>query len=308
VTRDKRGVTMEPTPGKPRGAWRDWTVTVLVCVLLISGCVSQPVVTKTLYEDRSAWIRLETNPSAGKGVGEVSAHDLSPPSSAIMKALLKGFRADKDYNAGLISMAIGKTYFNDTFVEPELMVLAPQLAKGLAMASPGERVAYCLTADYSADERFITTGWVYLKKPYLYFKLVEWRTPVRVKSPATPTAEACLVKPIPGTKTADRFFQLDYEPKAHILTHGPMGKSIYDKRGEVVFKLATLDAAQLSGNTQQGHATTQNGSNSTGTAGQPAPATSSGSTEDKQTPPKARGEQPNSSKNKPHNRTNPQPF
>jgi hypothetical protein len=142
-------------------------------------------------------------------------------------------------------MAMGKSYYNRAFADPELLVLAPKLAKGLATASAKERVAYCLTADYSADERFITTGWVYYEAPYLHFKLVEWRTPVRVNSPATPTAEACLVKPIPGTKTADRFFQLEYEPRRLIVTHGPMGKSIYDRRGEVVFKLAGLDITKL---------------------------------------------------------------
>jgi hypothetical protein len=288
------------------------TVLVLICSSLIWGCASQPVVTKNIYEDRSAWIRLEINPNADEAPAGAAGDTLTPPSSAVIKALLKGFHAEKDYNAGLISIAIGKSYFNDAFVDPELMVLAPQLAKGLAMASPKERVGFCLTADYSADERFITTGWAYLKKPYLYFKLVEWRTPVRVKSPATPTAEACLVKPIPGTKTADRFFQLDYEPKQHILTHGPMGKSIYDKRGEVIFKLAGLDLIQLPGNTDQGNGAAQNRSNSSEASGHSVGALSPDKPEDRQTQPaNARVEQPESPKNltpKSQNRAKPKAF
>lgn len=215
------------------------------------GCASRPIVTSTIYEDRSAWIRLEINPDADESVTS-SRDGLTPPSAATIAALLKGFQAEKDYTPGPISFAAGKTYYNRTFVDPELTVLAPQLAKGLAMASPQERVAYCLTADYAADQRFITTGWVYIENPYLYFKLVEWRTPIPVTSPATPTSEACLVKPKPGTKTVDRFFQLDYEPKNLIVRHGPLGRSIYNKRGEVMFKLVGLDLKGLLGTNGRG--------------------------------------------------------
>lgn len=214
----------------------------LLLILSAVGCATQPKVTKVLYEDRSAWIRLEVNPDADRGASAVPSDSTLVPSSSRLTALLEGFAAEKDYNAGLISAAIGKKYYNQTFVPAELAVLAPQLARGLAMASPGERVAYCLTADWSADERFITTGWAYIKKSYLHFKLVEWRTPVRVKSPAAPTSEACLVKPIPGYKTSDRFFQLDYTPKSLIVTHGPLGRSIYNGAGEVEFKLVEVAA------------------------------------------------------------------
>ncbi len=240
----------------------------LLLILLATGCASPPVVTKTIYEDRSAWIRLEINPDADESV-MASGNDL-PPSSATIAALLKGFQAEKDYNPGLISFATGKTYYNRAFVDPELMVLTPQLAKGLAQASHRERVAYCLAVDYSADERFITTGWVYIRKPHLYFKLVEWRTPVHVKSPAVPTSEACQIKPIPGVKTADRFFKLDYAPKSFIETFGPLGASIMNKRGEVVFKLAGLDLTKLSGTDGQSNGAV-NSPKASEAAGQPQP-------------------------------------
>jgi hypothetical protein len=218
----------------------------LLAAGLTAGCASRPVVTKNLYEDRSAWIRLEINPDAD-GSAASARTDIVPPSSATLAALFKGFQAEKDYTPGLLSWAAGKTYYNRAFVDPELMVLTPQLAKGLAQASPKERVAYCLAVDHSATERFITTGWVYLNPPNLHFKLVEWRTPIPVKSPATPTSEACQVKPIPGVKTSDRFFKLDYAPKTLIETYGPMGASIMNGRGEVVFKLTGLDLAKLAG-------------------------------------------------------------
>jgi hypothetical protein len=218
----------------------------LVAAEFVTGCVSRPVITKTIYEDRSAWIRLEINPDADESA-QAADKDQGPPSSATLAALLKGFQAEKDYNPGLLSFATGKSYYNRAFVDPELMVLAPQLAKGLVQASPSERVAYCLAVDYSASERFITTGWVYIVRPHLYFKLVEWRTPVRVKSPAVPTSEACRIKPIPGVKTSDRFFKLDYSPKNFIETFGPMGASIMNGRGEVVFKLTEAELAKLPG-------------------------------------------------------------
>jgi hypothetical protein len=245
----------------------------LLLILVAIGCTTPPKVTKVIYEDRSAWIRLETNPDADESV-VAPDNDPASPSSATLAALFKGFQAEKDYNPGLLSFAVGKTYYNRMFVDPELMVLAPQLAKGLAQASPKERVAYCLAVDYSASERFITTGWVYIRKPHLYFKLVEWRTPIRVKSPAVPTSEACLVKPIPGVKTADRFFKMDYEPKDFIETFGPLGASIMNKRGEVVFKLAGLDLVKrLEAVSQSGRAV--NSTSASDAAGQPLPTPAS---------------------------------
>lgn len=240
----------------------------LLLLLLATGCASRPVVTKVIYEDRSAWIRLETNPDADDSA-MASAADTAPPPPATIAALLKGFQAEKDYNPGLISFATGKTYYNRAFVDPELMVLSPQLSKGLAQASPRERVAYCLAVDHSASERFITTGWAYVKKAHLHFKLVEWRTPVSVKSPAVPTSEACQVKPIPGVKTSDRFFKLDYAPRSFIETFGPMGASIMNGRGEVVFKLTGLDL-ELSGADGQS-SSAMNSPNALEAARQPQP-------------------------------------
>lgn len=227
-------------PVAPPG--RTWGATAILAAcaaFFLSGCTSRPIVTKTIYEDRSAWIRLELNPDADDSA-DLPSKDRPLPSAATLAAILKGFQAEKDYNPGLLSFAMGKTSYHRVFVDQELAMLAPKLAKGLAEASPTERVAYCLTADYSAHERFITTGWVYIKPPHLYFKLIEWRTPVRVKSATAPTSEACLTKPAPGVKTADRFFKLDYEPKKFLETFGPMGASIMNKRGEVVFRLASL--------------------------------------------------------------------
>lgn len=243
------------TPAGTRGRHVLAAVAVgLLAAEFVIGCVSRPVVTRTIYEDRSAWIRLEINPDADESAG-TGDNDPAVPSAATLAALLKGFRAEKDYNPGLLSFAVGKTYFNRAFVDPELMVLTPHLSKALAQASPKERAAYCLAVDYLPDERFITTGWAYIIKPHLYFKLVEWRTPIHVKSPAVPTSEACLVKPIPGVKTSDRFFKLEYSPQTFIETFGPMGASIMNKRGEVVFKLTGLDVSKLSVPTERNGAT-----------------------------------------------------
>lgn len=141
-------------------------------------------------------------------------------------------------------MIFGRPGEYNAFVETEIASLTPHLAKGLKMAAPNERIAFCMTVDYTARERFITTGWVRVKKPYVYFKLVEYRTPVQLPSPAVSTAEACRTKPIPGTKTADRFFKLDYEPRDAVvpqgLTSGLMAGIDYNGRGEVVFKISRL--------------------------------------------------------------------
>jgi hypothetical protein len=209
-----------------------------------SGCTTTPIVTRTIYEDRSMWIRLEEDPHLAKitpqpaGSGEADV----PLTSGVLAAWLKGFRVETD--RGPIGMLLGRPGEYNAFVEAEIAGLTPQLAKALKAAGPTERVAYCMTVDYSAQERFITTGWVYVKNPHLYFKLVEYRTPVKVGSPAVSTKEACKTKPLPGVKTADRFFRLDYSPDDAVvkygLTSGLMAGIDRNQRGEVVFKLTRL--------------------------------------------------------------------
>lgn len=217
----------------------------LAVITTQAGCATQPVVTRTIYEDRSLWVRLEVDPDAEK-VSPAANKNPDDADLAITPALLaswmRGFRAETA--RGPIGMIFGRPGEYNAFVETEIASLTPHLSKGLKTAAPNERVAFCMTVDYTASERFITTGWVRVKRPYLYFKLAEYRTPVQVASPAVPTTEACRTKPIPGTKTADRFFKLDYEPRDAVipqgLTSGLMAGIDYNGRGEVVFKISRL--------------------------------------------------------------------
>jgi len=210
-----------------------------------AGCATQPVVTRTIYEDRSLWVRLEVNPDAEKVASTAKTVPEDPElamTPALLSAWMRGFRAETD--RGPIGMIFGRPGEYNAFVETEIAAFTPHLAKALKAAAPNERVGYCMSVDYTAKERFITTGWVYARKPYLYFRLVEYRTPVQVASPAVPTAEGCRAKPIPGTRTADRFFRLDYEPRDAVvkygLTPGLMAGIDYNGRGEVVFKISHL--------------------------------------------------------------------
>ena len=222
-------------------------LTIGLLIVAMQGCVSQPKVTRVIYEDRSVWVRLEHDSALEKP--EPSAAAVVNPASlnsAMLSAWMRGFRVETD--RGPIGMLIGKSGDANAFVEAEISALTPHMAKGLKAAGPDERVAYCMAVDYSSNERFITTGWIYAHPPFLYFKITEYRTPVKVTSPAIPTAQACLTKPVPGTKTADRFFRLDYQPSdavvRHGLTAGLMSGADRNPRGEVVFKLSYLYSMQ----------------------------------------------------------------
>jgi hypothetical protein len=212
-----------------------------------SGCATQPVVTRTLYEDRSMWIRLEKNlyaePADPIDASNGDDRNITAPALATW---LKGFRVLTD--RGVIGMTAGKEATTPAFVEQEILALTPHLAKALAKAKPDERVAYCFAADRNSEERYITTATLYVKKPYLYYKLDEYRTLVRVPSLSTSTSEACMTKPQPGYKTADRYFRLEYEPEDFVVgetgffeKYGSfMAATIMNGRGEVVFRLSTL--------------------------------------------------------------------
>jgi hypothetical protein len=225
-----------------------------LAISLFTGCATEPLVTRAVYNDRSAWIRLEVNPYAEEVSKDTLQPELVTPSAGVLAALLEGFHAQKDSSPGPGSWMLGKPGYDRAFAESEILLLSAQLAKGFSMASPKEWVAYCLTADYSATERLITTGWAYVRPPYFYFRLNEYRTAVRVPSPATSTPDACRMKPVPGYRTADRFFKLDYEPKELVVTHGIFGGTmfksrgeIYNSRGEVEFKLEGLSTLKPAG-------------------------------------------------------------
>jgi hypothetical protein len=226
-----------------------------MAISLLTACATtEPLVTRAVYNDRSAWIRLEVNPYAEEVSKDTFPAESVTPSAGVLAALLEGFHAQKDSSPGPGSWMLGKRSYDRAFAEAEILLLSAQLAKGFSMASQKEWVAYCLTADFSATERLITTGWAYVRPPYFYFRLNEYRTAVRVPSPATSTPDACRTKPVPGSRTADRFFKLDYEPKELVVTHGIFGGTmfksrgeIYNSRGEVEFKLEGLSTLKPAG-------------------------------------------------------------
>jgi hypothetical protein len=221
----------------------------LVCLGLISfvGCAARPVITKEVYEDRNIWVRLEKNPYAGETAkaqpdAQGQKTQLTAPALA---AWMKGFRVLTE--RGIVGMASGKSETEKAFVEQEILALTPYLAKALTLASSQERVAYCFAVDRNGNERYITTAWLFVQPPYLYYKLEEYRTLVRVPSLATATHEACLTKPQPGYKTEDRYFRLEYEPESFVAGYGAVEKYgsfmagiIQNRRGEVVFNLSNI--------------------------------------------------------------------
>ena len=212
----------------------------------VSGCAKQPVITKEIYQDRSMWVRLEKYPYPEPPYPETRPEEETSLSPGQLAAWLKGFRVLTD--RGIMGMATGKGATEPAFVEQEILTLTPHLAKALAAAKPDEQVGYCFTADRSLNERYITTAAIYVRKPYIYYKLNEWRSLIKVSSLSTPTSEACQTKPQPGYKTEDRYFRLEYEPEEFVVgATGFLAKyasfmaaTIQNGRGEVVFRLSSF--------------------------------------------------------------------
>lgn len=210
---------------------------------LVVGCAGRPAMTRELYQDRTLWVWLEENPYTAKAVVRRDAPATLSP--ATIAGWLKGFRVLTD--RGLYGAAAGKAATEQAFVEAEMFALGPHLAKGLAAAKPNERVAYCFSVDRDGNERYITTAYLYIEAPYLYYRLEEYRTLIRAKSPMASTREVCLTKPKPGYATADRYFRLEYEPEEFVAGYGVverfgsfMAGIVENRRGEVMFKLASL--------------------------------------------------------------------
>jgi hypothetical protein len=151
----------------------------ILFLFFIIGCARLPVPIQVMHEDQNLLIRTER-------VSDVEgySHPLSLKADDIVK-ILSGISAQERLASWPLRLFGKDTKPERLFSEGQIQVLAPYLADGLRAAKQNERVAFALYAPgpNSAYERYVTSGWIAVRDPFLHIAL-EY---VRSLQPRSPT-------------------------------------------------------------------------------------------------------------------------
>ncbi|MEC4889900.1 MAG: hypothetical protein RI101_07545 [Nitrospira sp.] len=147
-----------------------WSITGLLFfagLTILAGCATQPVsAPKAIYESGLNTIRLEGDPDSS-----VNAHPAALTPTEI-GTLLRNVRVWERRNV-IHRLFSGDANRTRAFRDEEIVLLAPHLAKGLAQATPAQRVHFRLSHATDQGEEETTAGWLSVRDNILVLTLSE---------------------------------------------------------------------------------------------------------------------------------------
>ena len=147
--------------------WPMKRLLILVGLTLITGCATQPAAApKAIYESGLNTIRLEGDPDSA-----VNAHPATLTPTEI-GTLLRNVRVWERRNV-IHRLFSGQADHTRAFRDEEIVLLAPHLSKGLAQASPTQRVHFRLSHATDQGEEETTAGWLSVRENILVIALSE---------------------------------------------------------------------------------------------------------------------------------------
>ncbi len=134
---------------------------------ILAGCATQPAAApKAIYESGLNTIRLEGDPDSS---GNSHPATLTPTE---IGTLLRNVRVWERRNA-IHRLFSGQADRTRAFRDEEIALLAPHLSKGLAQASPTQRVHFRLSHATDLGEEETTAGWLSVRGDILVLALNE---------------------------------------------------------------------------------------------------------------------------------------
>ena len=140
---------------------------VLLGISMLAGCAGKPLSEqKIIYESGLSTVRLEGDPdsSSNSHPASLSATDVG--------TLLRGVRVWERRNI-IHRLLAGEADRTRAFRDEDIRALAPALSKGLAQATPAQRVYFHLSHPTDQGEEETTTGWLSIRDLVLYLSLSE---------------------------------------------------------------------------------------------------------------------------------------
>lgn len=148
-------------------AWSFRVLLILVGLMVISGCASQPVPPqKTIYESGLNTVRLEVDPDSTSNSHPTA---LTPTE---VGTLLRSVRAWERRNV-IHRLFSGQADRTRAFRDEEILLLAPALSKALGQATPNQRAYFHLSHATDQGDEETTTGWLSVRGTTLYLSVSE---------------------------------------------------------------------------------------------------------------------------------------
>ena len=148
-----------------------------LCFLLVGGvfgCASPQFYSYLVYENPTAFVRLEFSPWADTDRPHTwNAHPATLSRRQIQKAL-EGLRV-REHRAAPLRWVRGVAEMEPAFRKDEIDVLLSPLLEGLELAVPQELVMFYVSHPVNATKREVTSGGLYVTEGRLHIILSNYR-------------------------------------------------------------------------------------------------------------------------------------
>lgn len=154
----------------------------IVCLVwLLAGCTPPPIYSYLVYENPTAFVRLEPSPWVDQEDPKTwNAHPVTLARHQLSEAL-KGLLV-REHRAGLILWIRGIAEELPAFREEEVELLATRLQEGLDLAVPQEVVTFYISHPVNSTRREVTSGGLFVLDGHLHLILSNHRAIYEIPS------------------------------------------------------------------------------------------------------------------------------
>lgn len=204
----------------------------------ITACALPHVPARTVFEDSTSFVRLETDETVLPTRPETRhTHPVMIPAEQ-MTTVLKGLSL-REHRIWIQRMIWGEAPFQEVFSAHEIAFLVPRLTEALAKANADERVTFYLSRPQDSIKREITSGGLYVKGNQLHFILGNHRVIYGI-----PSYGMVYDRRYPTMPTAPKSFDLSFTPADAVVKQRPgiWSRLIGRTKDEMIVNLQKIPA------------------------------------------------------------------
>ncbi len=217
---------------------------VLLFAWSILGCATPPLYSYLVYENPTAFVRLEFSPWVDTDLPHTwNTHPTTLSRRQIHNAL-EGLRV-REHRAAPIRWVRGLAEVEPAFRKEEIELLIPRLIEGLELAVPQELVTFYVSHPLNATKREVTSGGLYVTEGQLHIILSNYRAVYGI-----PPAGLIYDRRYPlfslGPLGVDIFYEAEEEEVVWAKEEGLFDAIFGDERsGEIVLDLSRLSMMHM---------------------------------------------------------------
>ncbi len=210
----------------------------------VFGCASPPLYSYLVYENPTAFVRLEFSPWAETDHPQTwNAHPATLSHGQMQKAL-EGLRV-REHRVAPLRWVSGTAEMKPAFRKEEVELLISRLLEALELAVPQELVTFYVSHPLNATKREVTSGGLYVTEGRLHIILSNYRAVYGI-----PPAGLIYDRRYPlfslGPLGVDILYEADEEELVQAEEEGLYDAVFGDERsGEIVLDLSRLSMMKM---------------------------------------------------------------